>query len=42
MGNDLIQPTATFPGLKPGDNWCLCALRWMQAFKEGKEPPVLM
>jgi uncharacterized protein (DUF2237 family) len=29
MGNDLITKSNYFPGLKEGDNWCLCALRWM-------------
>mgnify|MGYP006128436195 CR=1 FL=1 len=40
-GNDLSTPQGnSFPGLKPGDNWCLCALRWKEAFNEGKAPPV--
>ena len=29
-----------FPGLKDGDNWCLCALRWKQALEAGKAPPI--
>ena len=29
-----------FPGLKDGDNWCLCALRWKEAWEAGKAPPV--
>ena len=29
-----------FPGLKPGDSWCLCVLRWKEAFKAGKAPKV--
>ena len=40
-GNDLITPTSYFPGLKPGDKWCLCALRWLQAYKAGVAPPIL-
>lgn len=40
-GNDLSTPHGnSFPGLKPGDNWCLCALRWKEAYNEGKAPPV--
>lgn len=39
-GNDLITPSASFPGLKEGDKWCLCALRWDEARKEGKAPPI--
>ncbi|KAI8803250.1 hypothetical protein BJ742DRAFT_505178 [Cladochytrium replicatum] len=43
-GNDLAASFASFPGLKPGDRWCLCAGRWMQAYQAGKEfvPPVVM
>ena len=42
MGNDLSTPIPTydFPGLKAGDFWCLCALRWKQAFDVGKAPLV--
>ena len=42
MGNDLSTPIPTydFPGLKAGDFWCLCALRWKQAFDAGKAPLV--
>lgn len=42
MGNDLItpRPEYNFPGLGPGDNWCLCALRWKEAFDDGKAPLV--
>ena len=40
-GNDLITPRPGFPGLKPGDLWCLCAARWYQAYKAGKAPPVV-
>ncbi len=42
MGNDLITPIPQwqFPGLKPGDKWCLCLSRWLQAEKAGVAPPV--
>jgi uncharacterized protein (DUF2237 family) len=40
QGNDLITPSSSFPGLKSGDKWCLCALRWEQARKAGVAPPV--
>ena len=40
-GNDLSTPNGrSFPGLKPGDYWCLCAVRWLEAFKMGKVTPV--
>ena len=39
-GNDLSTPRGSFPGLKPGDRWCLCALRWREAYKASKAPPV--
>ncbi len=41
-GNDLCTPNPRyhFPGLKPGDNWCLCASRWYDAHKAGFAPPV--
>lgn len=40
-GNDLQTPHgSSFPGLKPGDRWCLCALRWREAFEAGVAPPV--
>ncbi len=41
-GNDLITPIPAydFPGLKPGDGWCLCALRWKEAYEAGVAPPV--
>lgn len=32
-GNDLVTPRGNFPGLKDGDYWCLCALRWLEAFE---------
>ena len=43
-GNDLItaRPEARFRGLKPGDRWCLCALRWKEAMEEGYAPPVVL
>ncbi len=39
-GNDLSTPHPEFgfPGLKPGDNWCLCAARWVQAYEAGHAP----
>ena len=39
-GNDLSTPNAYFPGLKPGDNWCLCVRRWAEAYQAGAAPPV--
>ncbi len=41
-GNDLKtpHPMFRFPGLKPGDCWCLCALRWKEAYEAGVAPPV--
>ncbi|MEM9155726.1 MAG: DUF2237 domain-containing protein [Cyanobacteria bacterium P01_F01_bin.33] len=41
-GNDLITPMPEyrFPGLKPGDCWCLCASRWKEALDAGKAPEV--
>jgi len=41
-GNDLSTPRPQwqFPGLKPGDRWCLCALRWREALNAGLAPPV--
>ncbi len=43
-GNDLVtpQPQARFRGLKPGDRWCLCALRWLEALEAGVAPPVVL
>lgn len=40
-GNDLStpRPEYNFPGLKPGDRWCVCAARWVQAFNAGCAPP---
>jgi len=44
QGNDLSTPMPMyqFPGLKPGDKWCLCASRWKQAYKAGKAPEVVL
>jgi len=44
MGNDLStpHPEFNFPGLKAGDRWCLCATRWLQAYKAGAAPKVHM
>ena len=40
-GNDLSTPHGkSFPGLKNGDYWCLCAVRWLEGFKMGKYTPV--
>lgn len=41
-GNDLSTPVPSFgfPGLKPGDHWCLCASRWYEAYKAGVAPRV--
>lgn len=41
-GNNLStpRPDFNFPGLKPGDSWCLCAVRWLEAFEAGSAPPV--
>lgn len=43
-GNDLSTPVPefNFPGLKPGDRWCLCATRWQEAFDAGVAPPVVL
>jgi uncharacterized protein (DUF2237 family) len=42
QGNDLTTPAPAygFPGLKPGDHWCVCAARWLQAHDDGMAPPV--
>ena len=40
MGNDLSTPRSFFPGLRPGDRWALCAVRWYQAQQVGKAPLV--
>jgi uncharacterized protein len=43
-GNDLItpRPELRFVGLKPGDRWCVCALRWKQSLDAGHAPPVVL
>jgi uncharacterized protein (DUF2237 family) len=42
QGNDLSTPAPAygFPGLKPGDHWCVCAPRWLEAYEDGMAPPV--
>jgi uncharacterized protein (DUF2237 family) len=44
QGNDLITPAPRFgfPGLKPGDRWCVCAATWRQAYEAGVAPPVVL
>lgn len=44
VGNDLStpRPEYSFPGLKPGDRWCLCASRWKQALEAGVAPRVCL
>ena len=43
-GNDLStpRPEFDFPGLNPGDRWCLCAARWREAFQAGMAPQVVL
>ena len=43
-GNDLStpRPELAFPGLKPGDRWCLCAARWKEAYDAGVAPKVVL
>ena len=43
-GNDLSTPAPEygFPGLKPGDRWCICASRWREAFDAGMAPAVVL
>ena len=43
-GNDLStpRPEFNFPGLKEGDRWCLCALRWKEAYDAGVAPKVYL
>lgn len=43
-GNDLVTPRPewSFPGLRPGDRWCLCALRWREALESGCAPRVVL
>lgn len=44
QGNDLTtsRPELEFPGLEPGDCWCLCLGRWLEAEEEGCAPPVVL
>jgi uncharacterized protein len=44
QGNDLVTavPEFGFPGLKPGDRWCLCAARWKEALDAGCAPRVVL
>jgi uncharacterized protein (DUF2237 family) len=44
VGNDLTtpRPEYDFPGLQPGDRWCLCALRWREALEAGVAPSVAL
>ena len=44
MGNDLTTPLPhyNFPGLKPGDRWCLCVLRWKEALDADLAPPLVL
>ena len=44
VGNDLSTPRPEFgfPGLLPGDRWCLCAPRWKEALDAGVAPPVVL
>ena len=44
VGNDLITPVPDygFPGLQPGDRWCVVAQRWLQAHEAGAAPPVVL
>lgn len=43
-GNDLMTPIPywNFPGLKPGDKWCLCISRWLEAERAGKAPLLIL
>ena len=43
-GNDLSTPVAEygFPGLKPGDRWCVCAARWLEVLEMGVASPVVL
>lgn len=44
VGNDLStpRPEFMFPGLKPGDRWCVVAARWLQAYEDGAAAPVVL
>ncbi len=43
-GNDLVtpRPDMRFPGLQPGDKWCLCVTRWQEALEAGVAPPIFL
>jgi hypothetical protein len=44
LGNDLVTPIPTwgFPGLRPGDRWCVVAARWLQSERAGRAAPVVL
>ncbi len=44
VGNDLLtpRPEYSFPGLQPGDRWCVVAVRWLQAYLDGAAAPVVL
>lgn len=44
VGNDLVtpMPAYAFPGLRPGDRWCVVAARWLQAYTDGIAAPVVL
>jgi uncharacterized protein len=44
VGNDLVtpRPEYRFPGLQPGDRWCVVAARWLEAYEDGAPAPVLL
>lgn len=44
QGNDLStpRPEMNFAGVQPGDQWCLCAMRWKEALDAGMAPPVVL
>lgn len=44
VGNDLVSPVPAygFPGLRPGDRWCVVARRWLQALEAGVAAPVVL
>jgi uncharacterized protein (DUF2237 family) len=44
VGNDLSTPIPkySFPGVKAGDKWCLCALRWVEAYKNNCAPQIVL
>jgi uncharacterized protein (DUF2237 family) len=44
VGNDLSTPIPeySFPGIEPGDRWCLCVQRWKQALEMGVAPPLVL